>query len=751
MAGSEDIPEIVITRQGAEIARRRLSDSPLQLGRDYDNDLVLDDPSVIGKHAVIVLEQTQWWIRGLDNRPRLRVADKPCQSHPLSHGDRVGLGMFELEFLAASCPTEPQRDDVALGRTRVFDDADSLDLAGAEPASPDLEIPGYQILGEIGRGGMGRVFRAVQISTRRTVALKIMLEGPVTSEKTKRRFEREVHIVASLRHPNIAQIYESGLHQGRYWFAMEYVDGKPLDAREVTVALSLRDRLALMAKVCEAVGHAHAQTVVHRDLKPTNILISDDGEPHVLDFGLAKIEDPDGTSGMVLSMAGELMGTPAYMSPEQTERDPSKVDVRADVYSLGVILYQFLTGAFPYDVRGRLDEVIRHIATTDPARPSQIRKEIDDEVEAIILKAIAKRPEERYLSAKEMGQDLRRLLAGEPVEAKLTSRTYVLSKTFARQRGRLLLVGVVAAAVIVSVLATRAWLAPGRPSRPGEGLAAKAPDKPDAPTHTPQEARLPQAVRASAPTTETPSTVIAIPLAADDKTSPTTGSTPTTRPAATIVSPPSRPAVTPSPTTRLRGPAASRPTPQTAEALLARLKSCMEHGDPLRARLALERLESRFADDPDVVASADELAAARKQIDRRLPPGAVQDNGPFLVHTGTASAADWQIAMGLAQEIFASEPKLGLLVVRVMLENEEAETAFEIEGHGVAFYGKDQPVTAQRVRSGDLLFVGSKSAPGPTSGITLTTRRHGSPTIRLAPNPGEVKRLGDFIVREKHD
>ena len=315
---------------------------------------------------------------------------------------------------------------------------------------------------------MGRVFQAVQLSTRRTVALKIMLEGPYTDEKAKRRFEREVQIAASLRHANIAQIYESGLHEGRYWFAMEFVEGVPLDAPELKSRLSHRDRLTLMATICQAVGSAHERMIVHRDLKPTNILISADGQPHILDFGLAKVADPAGGQDMMISMAGELMGTPAYMSPEQTERDPSRVDARADVYALGVILYQLLTGEFPYDVRGRLDEVIRNIATTDPTRPSQISRDVDSEAEAIILKAIAKHPDQRYASAGAMGEDLQRLLAGEPIAAKLDSRSYVLSKTVKRNRKRMLAGVVLVAAVVSSVLVT-----PGMVSATGRGSAPR--------------------------------------------------------------------------------------------------------------------------------------------------------------------------------------------------------------------------------------------------------------------------------------
>jgi pSer/pThr/pTyr-binding forkhead associated (FHA) protein len=356
LANARDIPEIIILRDGVEIARQRLDRSPVRLGRDPDNELVLDDAALSGRHVEIVDVSGQWWVRCLDNTQRLRVGDQTCHAHALRDGDRIGVGPFDLLFVAppvgepdGPAPRRPD-EDVVLDQTRIISPGDTLDIQHDPSAAPTIEIPGYQIGREIGRGGMGIVYETVQVSTQRTVALKIMLEGPYTSEKTKRRFEREVHIVASLRHPNIAQIYESGLHQGRYWFAMEYVDGQPLDAPELRSSLSMPDRLTLMATVCEAVGHAHERMIVHRDLKPSNIMISADGQPHVLDFGLAKVEDPRTDPAQMLSLAGELMGTPAYMSPEQTEADPSKVDAHADVYALGVIFYQFLTGQFPYNV-----------------------------------------------------------------------------------------------------------------------------------------------------------------------------------------------------------------------------------------------------------------------------------------------------------------------------------------------------------------------------------------------------------------
>jgi len=319
-------------------------------------------------------------------------------------------------------------------------------------------IDGYEILEELHCGGQGVVYKARQNATRRTVALKLLLHGPYASAREHRRFEREIDLVANLNHPNIVTVHDRG-HTGddRHFFVMEYVDGRPLDQYISDSNLSLRESLRLFCKICAAVNHAHQHGVIHRDLKPANILIDRDGEPHILDFGLAKHtrQQPEG-SGMTVTLPGEFMGTPAYASPEQARGEATPIDLRTDVYSLGVSLYQMLTGAYPYDVNGRISEVLDNIVDARPRRPTGIRGRINNEIETIVLKALAKDPQRRYQSADALREDIERYLVGRPIEAKRDSGWYVLKKTLRRYRVGvaiaslfLILLGVTSASLVV--------------------------------------------------------------------------------------------------------------------------------------------------------------------------------------------------------------------------------------------------------------------------------------------------------------
>jgi serine/threonine protein kinase len=268
------------------------------------------------------------------------------------------------------------------------------------PSGAMPEIEGYKVIDKLGEGGMGIVLRAVQLSTQREVALKVMGSGIFSSKKAQSRFEREVELAARLEHTNIARVYDSGLHRGLYYYAMELIKGQHLDKYVMQQELGHRQILELMQKVCQAVKHAHQRGVIHRDLKPSNILVTEDGQPHVLDFGLAKaLLVEEGDKGRTVSVDGESFGTPPFMSPEQAAGHINAIDTRTDVYSLGVILFCLLTNELPYDVSGPYYEVLRNIQEYEPIRPSRIVPGFDTDIEAIVLQTLAKKPCDRYQSS----------------------------------------------------------------------------------------------------------------------------------------------------------------------------------------------------------------------------------------------------------------------------------------------------------------------------------------------------------------
>jgi serine/threonine-protein kinase len=301
------------------------------------------------------------------------------------------------------------------------------------------EIPGYDRLVELRRGGQGVVYRARQCSTDRAVAVKVLLDGAHASESARSRFQREVELVARLRHPHIVRVYDSGLTaDGCLYYVMEYVEGAPLDASECASATDLSAQLRLFVKICDAVRHAHRHGVLHRDLKPGNILVDGAGDPHILDFGLAKLaEQPpgagDGQDGE-LSRTGQFLGSLAYASPEQFDLSPDRLDLRADVYSLGVILYQLVTGRLPHPPSSSLRRTIQAIASEAPAHPRVVRSSVPEDVETIVLRSLAKEPDRRYQSVDALLRDVQHFLDGEPIDAKRDRTLYVLRKTLRRHR-----------------------------------------------------------------------------------------------------------------------------------------------------------------------------------------------------------------------------------------------------------------------------------------------------------------------------
>src|SRR5262245_36892375 len=297
---------------------------------------------------------------------------------------------------------------------------------------------------------MGAVYEAEQDRPRRPVALKVVRPG-FASPALPKRLAHEAQILARLHHPGIAQIYEAGVAEdGQPFFAMECIRGRPLDEYANRQGLDLAARAGLVARVADAVQHAHDRGVIHRDLKPANILVDEAGQPKVLDFGVARVIDADLLTAAGLTRTGQLLGTPNYMSPEQVTGDPAAIDRRADVYALGVILFELAAHRLPYQLENRpLAEVARLILEQDPPRLGSLDPELRGDVETIVAKALEKDSARRYPSASALAADLRRWLAHEPILARPPSALYHLRKFARRHTG---LVGGVAATVVALVL-----------------------------------------------------------------------------------------------------------------------------------------------------------------------------------------------------------------------------------------------------------------------------------------------------------
>ena len=296
-------------------------------------------------------------------------------------------------------------------------------VTGSWPSAGTGMLPGvtplpaafgdYELLEEIGRGGMGVVYRAVQKSLGRTVAIKMLLRRDLATAADLSRFRSEAEAAAQLDHPGIVSIFEVGECDGHPFYSMQLVEGTTLAKRLRQGPLPAREAAGLLAKVADAVQAAHARGVLHRDLKPSNILIDGSGEPHVSDFGLAKRLEADES----VTHTGAILGTPCYMSPEQAAGSRGDVGPTSDVWSLGTILYQMLTGRPPFQASSPMDTLLA-VLESDPPVPRSIDRHVDRDLEMIALKSLQKPQELRYQSAAELATDLRAFLAGEPVAAR---------------------------------------------------------------------------------------------------------------------------------------------------------------------------------------------------------------------------------------------------------------------------------------------------------------------------------------------
>ncbi|QOJ02475.1 MAG: O-antigen ligase C-terminal domain-containing protein [Planctomycetia bacterium] len=316
-----------------------------------------------------------------------------------------------------------------------------LEEAAEEIARLNEALTGYQVYEELARGGQGIVYRALQHSTGRIVALKVLHSGREVTARHLGRFAREIELVARLRHNHVVAVYDSGVVLGRPFFAMEYIDGLLIDDYVLLNRPTVNECVALFVRVCRAVASVHQCGVIHRDLKPGNILVDLDANPHLLDFGFAKCFDDDELQS--LSVAGQVIGTLPFLCPDQVRDKNALADMRSDVYALGVILYLLLTGEMPYPVNGSPGEVCRNIVE---ATPGTLERRCEPESEScavgpisadlslVVLKALAKERERRYQTADDFANDLARYLAGEVVEARSGHRWYLLRKTLRAYR-----------------------------------------------------------------------------------------------------------------------------------------------------------------------------------------------------------------------------------------------------------------------------------------------------------------------------
>ncbi len=347
---------------------------------------------------------------------------------------------------ASSQPTQVKQ----AGETDPLEFADRAPHEAHVPRQIPVRLGRYFIDGEIGRGGMGVVYQGRQEHTERVVAIKMLLPGAQAGPDQLRRFRREVRAVAKLKHPGIVAIHEVGEFEDLPFFSMEYIEGESLEER-IAERGKLPPQIAatFVRDVALAVHHAHEQGIVHRDLKPANILIeAQTGRTKVTDFGLAKEVD---TKASLLSAAGDIMGTPAYMSPEQAEARNDDVDARSDVYALGAILYRALTGRDACH-GASLAEMLLWISAIDAIPPHRLFRDIDEELSAIVMKALEKAREDRYAGADALAEDLRRWLEGEPVEARPAGLWKRLRKRAARNPATTRVVLGSAATVVIALV-----------------------------------------------------------------------------------------------------------------------------------------------------------------------------------------------------------------------------------------------------------------------------------------------------------
>jgi hypothetical protein len=322
------------------------------------------------------------------------------------------------EVLGGLCPKCTAQVSLA----SIFGNFDAAGQGEAPPAHSLLDqvrrVGDYELLAEIGRGGMGVVYCARQISLNRVVALKMILAGHFASEKAVQRFRAEAEVAANFKHPNIVAIHETGVHDGLHFFSMDYIEGKDLAALTKPKGLPPKQAARYLVGIARAVQYAHDHGILHRDLKPSNILIDGRDQPQITDFGLAKrlLEDSD------ITLTGQIMGSPNYLAPEQVTSKSTHIGVQADVYSLGAILYHLLLG-HPLFTPDTITQALWQVVHQDPVPPRTINPSVPRDLETICLKCLEKDPNKRYASAEALAGDLESWLEGKPISARPLTRT----------------------------------------------------------------------------------------------------------------------------------------------------------------------------------------------------------------------------------------------------------------------------------------------------------------------------------------
>jgi serine/threonine protein kinase len=328
-------------------------------------------------------------------------------------GDKTVPEAKATELPSATAPTVPAKVEAGVSGFHF---------------TPGRPFGNYELLAEVGRGGMGVVYKAIQKDLNRLVALKMVLAGTLSDDKDIQRFRTEAEAAGRLQHANIVQVYEVGIVEGCHFYSMEFIEGHSLSARLSAGPLSNQAAARYVQFIAQAVQYAHRHDILHRDLKPSNILLDADDQPHVADFGLAKKLDDSGQT-----RTGAVMGTPSYMSPEQAAGRIRELRPTSDVYSLGAILYELLTGRPPFKSETALDTLLQ-VLERQPAPPRLLNHKVDRDLETICLKCLEKDPKQRYASAEALAEDLQRFLNGDSISARSFNVFDRLTRTLDRNQ-----------------------------------------------------------------------------------------------------------------------------------------------------------------------------------------------------------------------------------------------------------------------------------------------------------------------------